>query len=555
MIGRPTATLLACIALTVSGSAYAVDTAKPVPNDVPDMHEEALAAGIDHKYTGGWEFFVGGGVAAFDCNGDRKPDLFFAGGTSPAELYRNDSPTGGALKFTKIDMGVPAEDLLDVTGAYPLDIDNDGMMDLVVLRLGRNLILKGEPACKFKVANSDIAFDGGRDWTTAFSATWEKGQTFPTLAIGNYVDRMAPGAPWGTCADNYLDRPASKDKPDYSNPVALSPSYCSLSMLFTDWNQSGVPSLRVTNDRQYYRGGEEQMWHVDPGKPARLYTASEGWQHLSIYGMGIAQANLDGNGYPVYALTSMGDTKLQQLSEEADTNRPVYKDIAYPMGATAARPYTGGDVRPSTGWHSQFADVNNDGLLDLFISKGNVDAMPDFAADDPDNLLLGQWDKTFAEVGRQAGVALPRKGRGAAVIDLNMDGMLDLAVVNREAPVSLFRNLGTKTAWGGDEPLGNWLEIELAQPGGNRNAVGARINVKAGNNVMDRIVQVGGGHASGQAGFIHVGLGTAERAEIRVRWPDGQWSGSFRVFANNFVRIERGKEEAEYWLPEPPPGK
>ncbi len=88
------------------------------------------------------------------------------------------------------------------------------------------------------------------------------------------------------------------------------------------------------------------MWHVDPGKPPRLYTASEGWQHLSIYGMGIAQADLYGNGYPVYALTSMGDTKLQQLSEESDTDRPVYKDIAYPLGVTAARPYTGGDMQP-----------------------------------------------------------------------------------------------------------------------------------------------------------------------------------------------------------------
>ena len=308
--------------------------AKPVPNDIPDLHEEALAAGIDHVYSGGWEFFVGGGVAAFDCNGDRKPDLFFAGGTNPAELYRNDSPTGGALKFAKVSMGIPDEDLTKVTGAYPLDIDNDGMMDLVVLRLGRNLILKGEPDCQFEVANAAFAFDGGKDWTTSFSATWENGQVFPTLAIGNYVDRMAPGAPWGTCADNYLDRPASKDKPNYTDPVALSPSYCSLSMLFTDWNQSGVASLRVTNDRQYYRGGEEQMWHVDPGKPPRLYTAAEGWRHLSIYGMGIAQADLYGDGYPVYALTSMGDTKLQQLDEESDTDRPVYKDIAYPVGVT-----------------------------------------------------------------------------------------------------------------------------------------------------------------------------------------------------------------------------
>ena len=186
-------------------------------------------------------------------------------------------------------------------------------------------------------------------------------------------------------------------------------------MLFTDWNQSGTPSLRVTNDRQYYRGGEEQMWHVDPGKLPRLYTAAEGWRHLSIWGMGIAEADLNGDGYPEYALTSMGDTKLQQLdNEDGGEDRPVYRDIAFDRGATAQRPYTGGDRRPSTGWHSQFADVNNDGLLDLFIAKGNVEAMPDFAAYDPNNLLLGAWDGQFAEAGDAAGIATadarPRRG-------------------------------------------------------------------------------------------------------------------------------------------------
>jgi enediyne biosynthesis protein E4 len=57
--------------------------------------------------------------------------------------------------------------------------------------------------------------------------------------------------------------------------------------------------------------------------------------------------------------------------------------------------------------------------------------------------------------------------------------------------------------------------------------------------------------ASGLSGFIHVGLGTAERAEIRGRWPDGEWSHSDRVFANSLVRLERGKAAAELWLPEP----
>ena len=79
--------------------------------------------------------------------------------------------------------------------------------------------------------------------------------------------------------------------------------------------------------------------------------------------------------------------------------------------------------------------------------------------------------------------------------------------------------------------------------------IGATVTVKSGNETRTRKVHVGGGHASGEAGFIHVGTGVAERAEIRVQWPDGEWSAPFRVFANNFVVIERGATKAQYWYP------
>ena len=539
---------LAAAIVALAGSAPRAGEGAKVTADIPVMHEEAKAAGIDHSYEGPWEFFVGGGVASFDCDGDRKPDLFFAGGKEPARLYRNRSRIGGELKFEPVALDIGERTLKNVLGAYPLDIDDDGHMDLAVLRLGRNILLKGGPDCSFSVANRAWAFDGGRAWTTAFSAIWEADNKFPTLAFGNYVDRSAPGSPWGTCHDNALLRPAPGTRPDYGDPLTLSPGYCTLSMLFTDWNRSGTPSLRVSNDRQYYRGGEEQLWHVPPGRPPTLYTRSDGWQTLRIWGMGITEGDLDADGYPEYALTSMGDTKIQTLDREAEEDRPVYRDIAFERGATAHRPYAGGDRRPSTGWHSEFADINNDSLLDLFIAKGNVEAMPDFAATDPDNLLLARWDDTFAEAGKEAGIALPRKGRGAAVVDLNLDGALDLVVVNRSQPVSVFRNCGAKA---GDttRPLGNWLHIRLAQPAPNRNGIGAILNVKTGNHSMTRKLAVGGGHASGSAGWVHVGLGTAERAEVRVKWPDGFWSHPYRVFANQFVVIARDAEKAAYWYP------
>ena len=266
--------------------------------------------------------------------------------------------------------------------------------------------------------------------------------------------------------------------------------------------------------------------------------------------MGLAEGDLEGDGFPEYAITSMGDTKLQALDPEAEEDRPTYTDLAFERGATAHRPYAGDEARPSTGWHAEFADVNNDARLDLFVAKGNVEAMPDFAAIDPDNLLLGHHDGRFREAGALSGIGLPTKGRGGAVVDLNMDGLLDLVVVNREQPVSLFRNAGVA----GGEPLrpGNWLKVELRQPAPNVDAIGAELSVRSGNLTQVRRVRVGGGHASSSLGFQHVGLGTAERASVRVRWPDGEWSAPIRVFADTHVVIDKGATEPLLWYPVDP---
>jgi hypothetical protein len=95
---RLAATLSALLALAAPLAAEE-ETSGTLPMDVPVMVEEALAAGIDHAYTGPWEYFVGGGASAFDCNGDRLPDLAVAGGTAPARLYVNRSAIGGELQL------------------------------------------------------------------------------------------------------------------------------------------------------------------------------------------------------------------------------------------------------------------------------------------------------------------------------------------------------------------------------------------------------------------------------------------------------------------------
>jgi hypothetical protein len=127
--------------------------------------------------------------------------------------------------------------------------------------------------------------------------------------------------------------------------------------------------------------------------------------------------------------------------------------------------------------------------------------------------------------------------------------MLDLLVVNREGPVSLFRNLGAAR----DEParpMGGWAMVALAQDGPNRDAIGAELSVRVGARTLRRVAQVGGGHASGHAGWLHIGLGVSERALLRVRWPDGTWSHPYRLFAGQFAIIRKGAAQPAIWSPD-----
>ena len=414
-----------------------------------------------------------------------------------------------------------------VTGAYPLDIDNDGVLDLAVLRVGENLLMKGTGDCGFEPFDAPV-LTGGDRWTTAFSATWEAGQSAPTMAFGNYVDRHDPNGPFETCDDSLLYRPGTDG---YGAPLALQPGFCTLSILFSDWGRQGRADLRVSNDRHYYvKGGQEQLWAMEA--TPRLFTAEDGWNRYQIWGMGIASRDLTGDGLPELYLTSMGDQKLQSLDPGA--GGPTYRDATYERGTTAHRPYTGGDGRPSTGWHVAFGDVQNDGLDDIFVAKGNVEQMPGAAMKDPNNLLVQQPDASFVEQGGAAGLGSMARSRGAAMVDFNLDGLLDLAVVNRRAALEVYRNTTPQA--------GNWLSVRVQQPAPNTQAIGAWVELRADGRTQSRELVVGGGHAGGSAGPEHFGLGGATRAELRVIWPGGATSDWVAVEGNQNLALSRSAD-------------
>ncbi len=461
-------------------------SAQPIFED----HAGALPV---HIYSGGWEHFVGGGLAILDCNGDARPDIFAAGGTSPAILVRNE----GEFRFAQADI----PQITGVVGAYPIDMDADGLLDLFILRVGQNRILKGLGGCAFSDATETLGLPADNQWSTAFTAWWEGDDVRPTLAIGNYVDRDNPDGPFEACDTNSVLRPTAKG---YTAEV-LAPGFCPLSILAAN-DARGRSTLRLSNDRHYYvRGGYEQMWDI---QDRRFLGPDDGWDNVSLWGMGIASRDLNADGLDEVMLTSMGDQLLQFANPSGR-----YDAARFDIGTYAHRPHVGDDGRPSTGWHAEFGDIDNDGLADLFIAKGNVDQMPGMAMEDPNNLLMQRPDGSFVETAAEAGVATTDRSRGAALVDFDGDGRQDLIVSNRRVPLEIYRNITADT--------GNWIGVDLRQANYNRFAIGAVITVKT--DAQSQVLQhtIGGGHAGGQLIARHFGLGPARQAQITVAWPDG----------------------------------
>ena len=424
---------------------------------IPKFSEETLSAGIESTFENADdEFLVGGGVATFNCDDSGLPSIYLTAGANRSKFYRNQTGLGGPLKFIEENSGLETTNAI---GAYPIDIDGDGKADLVVLRVGEVQVYRGLGNCKFELANDRWNIHTPQHWHTAFSATWEGGNKLPTLAFGTYTDLKRKRYPWGTCTPAVIYRPEANAS-RYGAPTRLEPSFCSLSMLFSDWNRSGHADLRVANDREYYKNGREQLWQMLPGKPPRSYAQIDGFKPLQIWGMGIASMDLDGTGYPEVFITSMADNKLQKLDKIESDLKPSYSDVAFKRGATAHRPYVGGEIKPSTAWHAQFEDVNNDGYADLWIVKGNVSTMADFATRDTNDLLLQKLDGSFEEVGDKAGIVTYLTGRGGMLADFNGDGMLDMVVVNRLANATLWRNVS--------EGLGGWLQVHLHEDDSNQ---------------------------------------------------------------------------------------
>ena len=398
-------------------------------------------------------------------------------------------------------------DLDAVTGAYPIDIDADGL-DRPRRAPGRPVDAAPGPR-RLPVRAGERGLGRRRRppaWTTAFSATWEGDATLPTLAFGNYVALDAAGE-----VDVRLRRQRAVPARRVGHAATAAPIAAVARLLHAvdpvqRLGRLGPP--RPAGDATTATTTATGERAAVAGRARRGAARVHGRRRLGAACRSGAWGSRARTSRATGCRRSTSRARATTSSRRWPAGRrsPPTTTSRSRRGVTASQPSPGGDALPSTAWHPEFEDVNNDGLMDLFVSKGNVGEVPDYAMRDPSNLFLGQPDGTFVEGARGRG----HRRRSTRAAAPRSPTSTRTACSTSSRPTSarrcaLWRNVGAGTA-DAPAPMGNWLALRLRQPGGNRDAIGAVIETQ-GRRRRARAARltIGGGHIGGQLGWTHLG--------------------------------------------------
>jgi len=201
---------------------------------------------------------------------------------------------------------------------------------------------------------------------------------------------------------------------------------------------------------------------------------------------------------------------------------------------------------------ARFLDYDNDGRRDIFMAAGhvldNIDRYrPGTGYAEPKLMFHNAGNGVFQNVSDQLGPDFQTRcvSRGAAVGDFDNDGDLDILVSNNGGPAQLLRNDGGNA--------NHWLEILLIGTRSNRDGVGARLKISAGDLTLYEQKKGGMSYQSAQDPRLHFGLGNLTTIDlIEIRWPSGSLTRLCGIACDQILAIKEGTGIVEYSFPRVP---
>jgi hypothetical protein len=515
---------------------------------------EGTGIAFCHNHGGsGQGYIVEGmvaGVALLDYDSDGLIDVYFLNGAalkgtvldSPPRnaLYRNN----GDWTFTDVTEEASVGDTGFGLGVTAGDYDNDGDPDLYLNNFGPNVLYRNNGDRTFTdvtqqagVGNGDIVGAGAN-----FLDIENDGDL--DLYVSNYVNFTYENhVPIIIGGERY------QAGPQYYRPVPDTLFRNNGDGTFTDISQSsGIASVAgpgmATVCFDCDDDGDQDVFVCHDGAANFLFQndGQGNFEEIGLYA---------GVAYDFYGKenSSMGvdcgdynnDGLLDLFMTDYQAEMPVlYRNLGGGLfeDATSAARITN-DLFPHVNWGTGMVDLDNDGDRDLFIACGHFDRIEKI--DDrtslriPNFVLMNTGDGRFLDVTDQCGSGLDvvESSRGIGLDDLDNDGDVDVIVLNSHAPPTVMRN---------DSVDGNhWLQLRLVGATCNRDAVGARVRVVAGDLVLVDEVHSGRGYQGHFGTRLHFGLGGREHVDrIQVRWPGGDPEVFAGGPADRLLEIKQG---------------
>lgn len=504
-----------------------------------------------HFYDGHGAWYiveaVASGLASFDYDRDGLTDIYFLNGAAvhqdvpsmlPNQLYRN----RGNMRFSEVTQSSGVGDTRFSLGVATADYDNDGFADIYVNNFGRNRLYRNNGDGTFTDATAVAGVSCAEELGAGVCFLDADGDGALDLYVGNYVKdpvinnsvrttdgfRAYPGPlDFEPERDYYFRNRGDGTFADESTESGVATvATTSMGVIAVDVDDDGDMDILVANDveRNLLWLNDGQGNFTEVGIQSGIAFSFEARRNGN---MGIDAGDFDQDGHlDIFSTTFHNEFPVLYQNDGFGN----FMDVTLATG-------TGKGLKPHANWGTAFADLENDGDLDLVLANGDTDPNVgrwsfNTAWKLPNTVFENRGDGRFENISENCGSGLlpVESSRGLVAEDFDNDGDIDLIVLNSLAASTVIRNDST--------PSGSWLQVELIGVEASRDATGAMVNLLVDGKTLVQQVHSGRGYQSGFGQRLHFGLGSADSVDqLRVRWSTGKQTLLENVTPNQRLQI------------------